>query len=451
MKYTFILVVVFFILLSLTAIIPDEQTQAYSLSIQHTGSSLLLRDEATLEILEEFADASEAFDATLSQLPQKGGSLTLSAGDFLLGKSLYLKSHMKLTGSGPGTRLILQSQHENGIGIVCDTLDKVVVSDLTLVAAQNGNSRIGIQLDHCGDCLVKDVHAIGFQEYGILLKNRSFLSEIRGCRATDNWISGICLKDLDSRGRGGDWVPNLVTNCIVYGGQAGIECDRALVANIIGCEIYQTRGPGFLIHNRSNSVLLSSNRTFQIQDDAVVVDDSHEVNINGNMLSWHEGHGIVLRNVIWGSVSGNNIIDSGSKNFWEEQYQDNIRGHLLLELPADFQPGEHMKYGVWLADNSQGITLSSNAIFNWGNVLPMINGIYEDSSCSFNIASANNINYTENELVQMNGENSLSIDNIGLAEESLIKASQSQNLHIFNTDKIRRFADSLKAVPNTGE
>ena len=35
-------------------------------------------------------------------------------------------------------------------------------------------------------------------------------------------------------------MPNLVTNCIVYGGGAGIECNHALVVNIVACQAYLT-------------------------------------------------------------------------------------------------------------------------------------------------------------------------------------------------------------------
>lgn len=40
--------------------------------------------------------------------------------------------------------------------------------------------------------------------------------------------------------RAGAFVPNLVTNCTIFGGGKGIETKRAIVLNIVGCMVYQT-------------------------------------------------------------------------------------------------------------------------------------------------------------------------------------------------------------------
>jgi hypothetical protein len=90
-------------------------------------------------------------------------------------------------------------------------------------------------------------------------------------------------------------VPNLVTNCIVYGGGKGIECSRTIVLNIVACVIYQSQDVAYYVGNTSNSVLISGCRSFQIGSHAVVADGSHEFNLSSNIFCWHEGHGMLVR------------------------------------------------------------------------------------------------------------------------------------------------------------
>lgn len=81
-----------------------------------------------------------------------------------------------------------------------------------------------------GDCKVRDVFAVGFADYGIWVRNNSFLCEVRGCTLAGNDKANLYLHEL-ARGNYGDFIPTLVTNCIAYGGGKGIEVARLISAS----------------------------------------------------------------------------------------------------------------------------------------------------------------------------------------------------------------------------
>jgi hypothetical protein len=131
------------------------------------------------------------------------------------------------------------------------------------------------------------------------------LSEIRGCKISDSGKSGIYLQATSKnlKSRAGDYLPNLITNCIIYGGNYGIELQKTICTNIVACQVFMTKSAGFYI-NGANSTLISGCRTYQISDDAIRAVKSHELNVSSNIFCWHEGHGILLDNVIWGTING---------------------------------------------------------------------------------------------------------------------------------------------------
>jgi hypothetical protein len=225
---------------------------------------------------------------------------------------------------------------------------------------------------------------------------------LRGCKVGGAGKSGIFLDQLAHGGRGGNFVPNLVTNCIVYAGGVGIETNRAIVANLVACEAFQTGGPGFHVHSDSNSVLVSGCRTFQIQDDAVRVENSNELNVSSNIFCWQLGNGIVLRNVTWGTITGNEVIDTGSAN----------RDLLANQLPTSLQ----LKNGIWL-DGTRGIGVTGNTIFNWPVAPPMQHAILEEASCRNSVIVANNINFAHVGVHSL-GRGSQMADNVAYLPES---------------------------------
>jgi len=139
-----------------------------------------------------------------------------------------------------------------------------------------------------------------------VVRENSFLCEVAGCRLAGNAEGGLLLRRL-KKGRAGDYISNTVRNCLVYGGGCGIECDNAVVVNLLGCTVYQSGKTAFYLHDDTNSVLINECRTFQITGSAVRAVRSHELNVSGNIFCGHTEHGIVIEECSWGAIVGNNV------------------------------------------------------------------------------------------------------------------------------------------------
>ncbi len=425
---------------SATAAHPPEGI-SQSLDLYRAGDAYYVKGRIDGNQYHKSKTADESLQFAISFL-KNGGEIMLQPGTFELHKQVNLASHVSLRGSGPATSLVLAKGHDTGVALSAVDRDRVVVTSLSLKADKvHPNAKVGVLFEGCGDSSVQDVFCLSF-DHGIMLDKRSFLCEIRGCKIADSRKSGIYTKKLTGQGRGGDFVPNLITNCMVYGGEKGIECENTIVLNIVACQVYQTRLPGFHIHSESNSVVISGSRTFQIQSDAVVVENSHELNISGNTFCWHEGHGIVLRNVNWGLISGNEIIDTGSFNI-DDQETAGERLSYWIKAPENLDPFK--KNGLMLLKGTKGIAVTGNAIFNWGSGPPMLHAILEDDSCEVNNYTGNNINFCDKGLT-INGQGSKESNNV-VASEVPHRGGDSitqQRLHRFDVRLIERFIDAQR-------
>jgi hypothetical protein len=132
-----------------------------------------------------------------------------------------------------------------------------------------------------------------------------------------------------------------------------------------------------------------------------VVSGSHEFNLSSCILCWHAGHGLFVSDSSWGTVCGNNIIDSGSYNPGVED--QTMRFSEIAEEPETFS-------GVFL-EKAKGYNLCGNNIFNWPQASRMDYGIFEDAEGFKNNINCNNINYYRYEAVLSNGKGSLEKDN----------------------------------------
>jgi hypothetical protein len=210
-------------------------------------------------------------------------------------------------------------------------------------------------------------------------------------------------------------VPNPVNNSFAYGGGHGFETKRPIVLNIVGCAVFQAKGYGFYLHTTSNSVLISGCRTFQIEKDAVSVDNTAELNVSSNIFCWHRGHGIVMNNVQWATITANNFIDSGVRT----------------------RDGSFTN-GVVTENKLEGVQVTGNAIFNWGDQNPMTYGITEDETCANNIIANNNINYYTQKDIAAKGKQTLISINIGIGERSF-KSMNKPRYPDFDTFRIESF------------
>lgn len=413
--------------------------------VPHEGGTRV-RGRFSNEEAGDFADASEAIQVALDKAAP-GGSVQLASGEYALKRPVELRSRVVLSGMGEGTVLVAASDFEGEALLMGTGLDGAVVRDLAMAArSDSGVDCSGVVLDGCGDCKVLDVLFASLGAYGVHLRDRSFLCEVRGCRFAGCGKAGLFLEYMWHGGRGGDYVPTLVTNCIAYGGNVGFLLKRGIVINMVGCAAYQSKSHGFLLTDSSNSVVLSGCRTFQIQDDAVVVDDSDEINITGNTFCWHDGNGIVLRNVNWGTLSGNNVIDTGHVNIVDDAARENWT--YWVDLPEDFDIAPHMRSGIVLEGECRGLTVNGNAVFNWGSNTPLRHGIVESAKSASNHFAANNVNFCREEGVLARGEGSRRADNTvdaalpHVGRDSLrpgTDPAQLQRMHRYDVRRIENF------------
>lgn len=347
---------------------------------------------------------------------QGGGQVRLLSGNYLLATSLQLRNRVHLNGAGRATVLLLQENHSNGIGIEAQGLREFTLSDLSIRAAQPNQHHAGVVLNDCGDSQVRDLHCQDFADYGLLMENNSFLNEIRSCKLSNNGKANLRLSN-NWCGRGGDWVPNLISNCICFGGGTGIEIERSLLNNIIGCQVFQAGGYGFHLFRDGGSNVISGCRTFQIERDAVRVENSNELNISSNIFCWHRGNGIVFNNIGCGTISSNEIIDSGVRT-----RDDSLTNAILLE------------------NKTRSIQVSGNAIFNFGDQCPMERGIVEDDTCIANNVVGNSINYTTEEAVQLEGEKSQAAYNLSESKLPFLNNTGHQ-FPDYNRDRLKAFLE----------
>lgn len=394
-------------------------------------SILVIADEQTYraignisrETLHAADSAASVIQYAVDQFEGRGGQVLLENGDFTFDSPIQLPNNITLKGVGRGTRIIANT----GAAIVCEGVNGVTITDMRIVAGPDGIANTGIILDYCGNCSVRDLICMGFAEHGIVMKNHCFLCEIRGCSLAGNTKANISLDNnkciIDETGtwqftRAGFCAPNLLSNCTIFGGGKGIELDGTTVANIVACTVYQTHDIGFHIHNTSNSVLISGCRTFQINGPALVVEDSHELNVSSNIFCWHTEHAITTTNARWGTIVGNEIIDTGS---WNSELSVVNRTPSEL-LPETFEPFN----GIHMVD-THGYTVNGNSIFNWQVCPSMRYGVYEDAASRKNVITGNNINLYSDDSVLSLGQGTIARDNVGEADTTHFWAQSLEN------------------------
>lgn len=369
------------------------------------GATYTALTDLTHAVLHSSPSASAAVQAAIEALAGTGGVVTMGRGLFRVAEPIRLASQVNLRGSGRGSRLVVDATNETGIGLLGLGVSGVVVEDLT-IAAEQQRAIAGVVLDGCGDCKLHGLFCSGFGGYGIWLRNSSFLCEISGCSLAGNGRANLYLDTLRA-GQYGNFIPNLVTNCTIYGGGKGIECHRAIALNIVACTVHQTHGSAFHIHSRSHSVAISGARSYQIDGDAVLVEDSHEFSVSGSVLCWHTGHGVAARSACWGAITGNQITDSGSYNPGGPD-----RALAFEALPPDLP----LHNGIDLR-NVKGYQISGNTIFNWSAAPPLGCGVCEDDTSFKNSIIGNSINFYADAAVRSAGQQSIARDNIGHAEQ----------------------------------
>ncbi len=350
-----------------------------------------------------------------------GGTVYLSTGEYPITGQIELASNATLEGAGAASEIITDELQDSA-AVVMNGLNKSAVKNFSIKNRnRNPKAKIGVWIGNCGDCLIEDITAVRLADHGIRMEDRTFLSEIRGCRIAGTGKAGIMCYQLTNGGRGGDWVPILVSNCLIYDCGKGIEAHNAVLLNIDCCAVYRSHGPGYHLHSESNSISLTSSRTFQIDGIALLIEAAHEINIASNIFCWSVREGMVIDSVTWGTIVGNNVIDVGSLNLYDpetqpfEKYKPGRSAKLAEPAPEPGQPYD----GIQLRNECQALTITGNAIFNWPVVPPMENGISEDATCRYNLIMGNNINYCLNGISSRGKFTKVGMNQV-YGEESLI-------------------------------
>jgi len=391
------------------------------------------------------ADASVAIQWSVNHLTS-GGQVFLHKGNYQLKKEISLPSYVTLKGSEMGSVLVVDPAHETGNTFNIIGSNRVVLKDFLIKSVKEDNqSKNGIVLSNCGDCVVDGVYIVGMKENGVYLNDDTFLCEVKNCRIAACAESAIKLHNLAGGGRGGDFVPNHVSNCIIFQGGYGVFCSNAIVANISGVTVYQSQRNAFYLNQTSNSVLITGCRSYQCQDDAVVIENSHEINISSNIFCWTEGNGIVLNGVKWGTVSANNVIDCGSINPFERDKDSLIvRGpREFRRMPRTPQDRESVKSGIVIQNETKGVTVTGNALFNWPAAPKMKYGIVEDATCVNNIISSNNVNTYEKAEVFSEGKDTKVLGNVGYGEVPYTGKIGITELQYFDLRLMENFIDEI--------
>jgi len=405
----------------------------------------LSRAQSNGTVLSRNTSAALVIQKTLDQLKPSGGSIQLLSGDYKIEHTLKIPDRVTFFGMGVGTVLSTTEAFKGESVLQLQKIDRSTIKDLSIQIHPTENKHSGIIIEQSGSCVIENVTVTGASECGIWMRDRSFLCEIKSCQLADSKRAGIFLQKFDGDGKAGDFIPNLITNCTIFGGGYGIECDMAILANIIGCQIFMTNSYGIYAYNFSDSVLITACRTFQVRSDALVFENAHEVNISGNIFCWQEGHGIVLNGTTWGTVSNNQCIDSGHINIPPtpgEPYS------LMVDIPEGLDIMENLKCGIRIINGAKGLTISDNAIYNWGTNPPLLHGIFEDETCSNNLISGNNLNYSRKSGVLAQGNNSSAVDNLSVDEKPYMGAENiaAKRLHRYNPAQLEQWIKTLKNV-----
>jgi hypothetical protein len=372
-----------------TAKVGEQQ----DLMVFRRGGETVVKGLENGKILRREGQADGALQWAVDQLAaQGGGEIELGSGVFVIQKPVQLASFIRLSGRGRATVLKLGPENKDGVLLVADAKEEIVLSDFMCQGVPGPPTSAGIVFNSVGDSEIRNVTARDFSGYGIWVRNNCFMNKIIGCTTLGNGAAGIYLAQNASHGRGGDFLPNLIEGCTSIGEEGNaFELSRSLCTNIVACLAHQPKGYGFYFHNVSNSTLLSGSRCFQGAKDAILVEDSHEINVSSNTICWNRGNGLELSHVVWGTVSGNNFIDSG----------------------ASPNP---LADGVYLHTDTKGVEITGNAIWNWPDQQTLLYGVYESADCLNNQITNNNINNFTKQAVFSAGKNTTVADNKGVGD-----------------------------------
>ena len=339
-----------------------------------------------------------ALDASLA--------VQLGLGAFPIDRPLRLRAQGTLAGYGRASRLVVRGD----LGIAADGVASVTVRDLT-VDGQNGAVGIRFTTVSAGTITACLVRGCGI---GIHLEQHSALCRIAGSVLAGN--RRHLLFERLREGPHGDFLPNTVHDCQCLGGGNGLICDSAVVVNCTATTFFQLDGPVIHLRNDSNSVLINACRSYQITGDVLVVEDSHELNVTGNIFCWHTGDGIVVRRSRWGTITGNEVIDTGSFN----------TGTANFTSKKSQQPVPPPERDAIRLEDVRAYTVSGNAVFNWDCCPLNTRGVALDAACQDVVVQGNAFNACRTNVEDAGRDNHVS-GNVGRSENAKHRTDNLQS------------------------
>lgn len=307
----------------------------------------------------------------------KGGEVHIKKGEYLINNYLVLRDNIWLHGDGESTLLYANARIKSTI--LMQDLSMAVVSDLTLINKNNGlKSPIGIWIERCINCQVINVFIHDFTR-GILHNGESCLTLINNNTFKNNTTS---IDIMNGGGVIGRWLPVLVTENVITGGETGIYCN-ALCTNINKNTISATGGRAIVAN--ANSIVVRENRISNVDGDFAIWGNGQEFNCTGNIISNVKGGGIRTR-TRWGSISNNQIRNCGS----------NGNPSIAILVVNDVDKFEGM---------AESKVIYGNIIINDSNHNSLEYGIKEDGK--FNVIMNNEIENVSKKKVKSAGEGTI--------------------------------------------
>jgi len=304
-KKNLLLTISLFLLVSLCNTLLARPEQNFI--VFRDGSSFFVKTDITGEVVFSSGDASTSIQWAIDNLPAmgiNGGEVLIEEGSYPLTNCVMVKDNVWLHGKGPSTKLFIQGQVSEAI--IIQDASMAVVSNLFLY--QGGNEirlNKGISLERSINCQVLNTEVSGFNR-GISNYGESSLTLINNNKVVDNQTN---IDISNGGGVIGRWLPLLVTENTVEGGNTGIFCG-AMVTHIMDNIITGVTGYG--IHASKNSIVISGNKLTNIGGDYAIYGSGAELNCTHNIISNVKGGGIRTRDR-WGNFTQNKIKNCGTE------------------------------------------------------------------------------------------------------------------------------------------
>lgn len=344
---------------------------AQSMVVYEKDDLYKVKINLTDEVIFSNSDASTAIQWAINNIglhDNSGGDVLIQKGSYLLSNGITLKSNVWLHGEGTDTKLITNAGIRESIVIQDASL--AVISDLALI---NGNNyfhgAIGIQIERSINCQVLNVHVANFNA-GIANDYESALTLINKNKLEKNKVN---IRIKSGGGVIARWLPILITENYIDGGETGIFCN-AICTNIIKNEIKNLKGRG-IVANR-NSIVVRENVISNVAGDFAIYGDGQEFNCTDNKISNVSGGGI-RSTTRWGTITNNYIKNFGQsdstsygilveseKNRWEGIAESKVVFNNTIYNEEELEP---LDYGI--KENGVSNIIMNNATTNVSNTI----------------------------------------------------------------------------------